>query len=300
MGAASQSSEESPTSCDGTQKVQVLALARAVANSSPNPYEKDALKFNKGDVILVTTMNASGIWKGMVKGCDRIGTFKFGKVQPLVNESNGLEKSKQNAKHRPKSLLQLLRTIGMEEQMSVFAMNGFGDLQSFCEIREADLDYMGIMAPEQRAKILAAVQVMHDYQSPEDDSSSTEENKTDPSCDDSQEAAQSQRAIIPGADVAKSKLTPKPRFSANNGNDATLSSLEYGKKAPKSGDTANTSAAAKPNSCTSSEKSSDSGVSTSSSVCFGNMTRGKRSGAPHQLNGKNNFGGHLVQQNVKD
>lgn len=230
-----------------------------------------------------------------------------------------------------------------QEQMSVFAMNGFGDLQSFCEIREADLDYMGIMAPEQRAKILAAVQVMHDYQceylyslilrslsslllyaasidiviviissssiiitnlvlltAPEDDSSSTEENKTDPSCDDSQEAAHSQRAIIPGADVAKSKLTPKPRFSANNGNDATLSSPEYGKKAPKSGDTANTSTAAKPNSCTSSEKSSDSGVSTSSSVCFGNMTRGKRSGATHQLNGKNNFGGHLVQQNVKD
>lgn len=59
-------------------------------------------------------MNASGIWKGMVKGCDRIGTFNFGKVQPLMNESSGLEKSKQNAKHRPKSLLQLLRTIGME------------------------------------------------------------------------------------------------------------------------------------------------------------------------------------------
>jgi len=46
MGATSQSSEESPTSCDGTQKVQVLALARAIANSSPNPYDKDALKFN--------------------------------------------------------------------------------------------------------------------------------------------------------------------------------------------------------------------------------------------------------------
>ncbi|KAF0771509.1 Sterile alpha motif domain-containing protein 5 [Aphis craccivora] len=300
MGAASQSSEESPTSCDGTQKVQVLALARAVANSSPNPYDKDALKFNKGDVILVTTMNASGIWKGMVKGCDRIGTFNFEKVQPLMNESNGLEKSKQNAKHRPKSLLQLLRTIGMEEQMSVFAMNGFGDLQSFCEIREADLDYMGIMAPEQRAKILAAVQVMHDYQSPEDDSSSTDENKTDPSCDDSQETAHGQRTNNPGADVAKPKPTPKPRFSANNGNDAALSSPEYSKKASKSSDAVNVSAATKPNSCTSSEKSSDSGVSTSSSVCFGNMTRGKRSGTTHQLNGKNNFGGHLVQQNVKD
>lgn len=57
-----------------------------------------------------------------------------------------------------------LHIIYDQEQMSVFAMNGFGDLQSFCEIREADLDYMGIMAPEQRAKILAAVQVMHDYQ----------------------------------------------------------------------------------------------------------------------------------------
>lgn len=66
-------------------------------------------------------MNASGIWKGMVKGCDRIGTFKFEKVQPLVNESNGLEKSKQNAKHRPKSLLQLLRTIGMEVCATLFS-----------------------------------------------------------------------------------------------------------------------------------------------------------------------------------
>lgn len=66
-------------------------------------------------------MNASGIWKGMVKGCDKIGTFKFGKVQPLLNESNGLEKCKQNAKHRPKSLLQLLRTIGMEVFTIIFS-----------------------------------------------------------------------------------------------------------------------------------------------------------------------------------
>lgn len=76
-------------------------------------------------------MNASGIWKGMVKGCDRIGTFKFGKVQPLINESNGLEKSKQpnnnnnRTKHRPKSLLQLLRTIGMEVLQFFFFCSSF-------------------------------------------------------------------------------------------------------------------------------------------------------------------------------
>lgn len=84
----------------------------------------------KGDAILVTAMNASGVWKGMVKGCDRVGTFKFGKVQPLVHESNGLEKNcAQNAKHRPKSLLQLLRTIGMEARICLsFVFRPFGSV----------------------------------------------------------------------------------------------------------------------------------------------------------------------------
>lgn len=139
---------------------------------------------------------------------------------------------------------------------------------------------------------------------PEDDSSSTEENKTDPSCNDSQEGGQ---RAVPTADFAKPKPTPKPRFTADNSNDAPLSSPEYNKKTQTStngrqnfGETSNASAAAaKPNSCTSSEKSSDSGVSSSSSsVCFGNMTRGKRIGANH-VNNKNNFGEHLAQ-NVKD
>lgn len=138
---------------------------------------------------------------------------------------------------------------------------------------------------------------------PEDDSSSTEENKTDPSCDDSQEGGQ--RATS-SSDFAKSKPALKPRFSGDNDNDAPLSSPEYSKKTQKSaedrhhfGETSNsTVAATKLNSCTSSEKSSDSGVSSSSSVCFGNMTRGKRT-IGNQLNNKNNFAGHLVQ-NVKD
>lgn len=138
---------------------------------------------------------------------------------------------------------------------------------------------------------------------PEDDSSSTEENKTDPSCDDSQEGGQ---RAVPTSDFSKLKPTPKPRFSADTDNDAPLSSPEYKKKSQKStdsrqhfGETSNaTVATTKLNSCTSSEKSTDSGVSSSSSVCFGNINRGKRAGG-NQLNNKNNFGVHLVQ-NVKD
>lgn len=146
---------------------------------------------------------------------------------------------------------------------------------------------------------------MYFFAAPEDDSSSTEENKTDPSCDDSQEGGQ---RAVPTTDFTKLKPTPKPRFSADNNNDAPLSSPEYNKKTSKSAEdrqyfvgaeTSNTTVVpTKLNSCTSSEKSSDSGVSSSSSVCFGNMTRGKRNGS-NQLNNKNNFGGHLVQ-NVKD
>lgn len=48
--------------------------------------------------------------------------------------------------------------------MSRFVLNGYEDLASFCEITEEDLDYLGFTDPEHRAKILAAVQVLHDFE----------------------------------------------------------------------------------------------------------------------------------------
>lgn len=49
--------------------------------------------------------------------------------------------------------------------MSLFVLNGYEDLESFCEIQEKDLDYLGLTDPEHRAKILAAVQVLQDFES---------------------------------------------------------------------------------------------------------------------------------------
>lgn len=145
------------------------------------------------------------------------------------------------------------------------------------------------------------------YTAPEDDSSSTEENKTDPSCDDSQDGGGC-RAVAAGAKV---KTTAKPRFAPDN-DEAPLSSSspEYGKKAQKSvkerlgGDNnsnSNACSSAKVNSCTSSEKSSDSGVSSSSSVCFGGnvVKRTAKRNGELLSNNKNGFGGHVVH-NVKD
>lgn len=48
--------------------------------------------------------------------------------------------------------------------MSLFVLNGYEDLDAFCDIEEKDLDYLGITDPQQRAKILAAVQVLNEYE----------------------------------------------------------------------------------------------------------------------------------------
>lgn len=46
---------------------------------------------------------------------------------------------------------------------SVFVMNGYEDLELFKELEESDLDFLGIKNPEMRAKILAAVGILLDY-----------------------------------------------------------------------------------------------------------------------------------------
>uniref|UniRef100_A0A8D9EPI0 Sterile alpha motif domain-containing protein 5 n=1 Tax=Cacopsylla melanoneura TaxID=428564 RepID=A0A8D9EPI0_9HEMI len=177
----------------------VMTRAVALVDNTNSPYDKEALKFKKGDIINVISMCTSGSWRGYLAHDEhkRVGTFKFINVQlvPLEtsgvgnhhysrkyphavgtsnHHSNPISQSGTGAthKHRPKTLEQLLRTIDMEEHMSVFVLNGYEDLESFCEIKEEDLNYLKIINPEHRAKILAAVQVMHEYESPEEDESS--------------------------------------------------------------------------------------------------------------------------------
>lgn len=43
-------------------------------------------------------------------------------------------------------------------------LNGYEDLELFRELEAADLDYLRIHQPEHRAKILTAVQLLHDLQ----------------------------------------------------------------------------------------------------------------------------------------
>lgn len=51
-----------------------------------------------------------------------------------------------------------------QEHIPVFVLNGYEDLELFRELEAADLDYLRIEQPEHRAKILTAVQLLHDLQ----------------------------------------------------------------------------------------------------------------------------------------
>lgn len=51
----------------------------------------------------------------------------------------------------------------VQEHTSVFVLNGYEDVELFQDLESQDLDYLNIRDPEHRAKILTAVQLLHDY-----------------------------------------------------------------------------------------------------------------------------------------
>ncbi|XP_044569965.1 uncharacterized protein LOC6500852 [Drosophila ananassae] len=168
-------SAEDRTSMTGSS----ICKAKALVDSLPNPYDKEALKFKKGELIDVLSMNASGIWKGRCHG--RVGHFKFINVEVLPEQrmKNSSSKTLGHAGSRlanpgngsnngggggPNSVEDLLIRIGLKEYTSVFVLNGYEDLELFKELEPADLDYLGILNQEHRAKLLTAVQLLHDIE----------------------------------------------------------------------------------------------------------------------------------------
>ncbi|XP_072747956.1 uncharacterized protein [Anoplolepis gracilipes] len=177
-------SNHSSISCEDRDAISptsigpVLCRARALVDYTPSPYDKDALKFKKGDIIDVVQMNKSGLWKGVVH--NRIGHFKFINVEILndrVPRRGEPERGKwgQRYRQKPGSVQELLQRMNLQEHIPVFILNGYEDLELFRELEAADLDYLRIHQPEDRAKILTAVQLLHDLQCSEGDLASSSE-----------------------------------------------------------------------------------------------------------------------------
>lgn len=80
----------------------------------------------KGDIIEVISMNASGVWRGRCHG--RLGFFKFINVEVLPEQRcrNNLNTiNSRNANNGgPVSVEDLLVRIGLKEYTSVFVLNG--------------------------------------------------------------------------------------------------------------------------------------------------------------------------------
>ena len=57
---------------------------------------------------------------------------------------------------------QLTYQFILQEHLSVFVLNGYEELENFHDLNEAELDYLGITEPGQRAKIMSAVDLMQD------------------------------------------------------------------------------------------------------------------------------------------
>ncbi|XP_014203656.1 uncharacterized protein LOC106635971 [Copidosoma floridanum] len=143
--------------------VPILCRARALTDCLPSPYDKDALPFKKGDIIDVLQMNASGLWKGVAH--NRLGYFKFINVEIINERFSRRGKWGQKYRQKPGSVPELLQRMNLQDYISVFLLNGYEDLELFRELEPADLDYLRIQHPEHRAKILTAVQLLHDMQS---------------------------------------------------------------------------------------------------------------------------------------
>ncbi|XP_037951195.1 SAM and SH3 domain-containing protein 3-like isoform X1 [Teleopsis dalmanni] len=163
-------SPQSSISTEDRTSLVPICKAKALVDSMPNPYDKDALKFKKGDTIDVLSMNASGIWKGRCHG--RVGHFKFINVEVLPeqrmknsNSKNLTTAGRHVNSNGPSSVEDLLFRIGLKEYTSVFVLNGYEDLELFKELEPADLDYLGIINQDHRAKLLTAVQLLHDIES---------------------------------------------------------------------------------------------------------------------------------------
>ncbi|XP_030371634.1 uncharacterized protein LOC115621929 isoform X2 [Scaptodrosophila lebanonensis] len=173
-------SPHSSISAEDRTSLATICKAKALVDSLPNPYDKEALKFKKGELIDVLSMNASGIWKGRCHG--RVGHFKFINVEVLPEQRMKNSSSKTlapisrlgnniggsnnmgSSNNGPNSVEDLLVRIGLKEYTSVFVLNGYEDLELFKELEPADLDYLGIVNQEHRAKLLTAVQLLHDIE----------------------------------------------------------------------------------------------------------------------------------------
>nr|XP_057935481.1 SAM domain-containing protein SAMSN-1a isoform X2 [Doryrhamphus excisus] len=149
---------------DGSYQGQFCGRARVHTDFVPSPYDTDSLKLKAGDIINIISKPPMGIWTGLLN--NKVGNFKFIYVDVLVEkeekeeeeETPKIRQQKMCKRPRPKTLLELLERLNLEEYASALLLNGYQTVEDLMHLQEKHLIELNVKDPEHRHKLLAAAQ----------------------------------------------------------------------------------------------------------------------------------------------
>ncbi|XP_030634004.1 SAM domain-containing protein SAMSN-1a [Chanos chanos] len=139
--------------------------ARVHTDFVPSPYDTDSLKLKVGDIINIISKPPMGIWTGMLN--NKVGSFKFIYVDVLVEKQEEEEEKEEvpkirpqthSKRPRPKTLLELLARLQLEEYTSSLLLNGYQTVEDLKHLDEKHLIELNVTDPEHRRRLLAATE----------------------------------------------------------------------------------------------------------------------------------------------
>lgn len=146
---------------DGSYQGPFCGRARVHTDFVPSPYDTDSLKLKVGDIINITSKPPMGIWTGMLS--NKVGNFKFIYVDVVADKEEEEEvpkirQQKLSKRPRPKTLLELLERLNLEEYASALLLNGYQTVDDLQHLQEKHLIELNVKDPEDRRKLLAAAE----------------------------------------------------------------------------------------------------------------------------------------------
>ncbi|NWU18504.1 SAMN1 protein, partial [Cephalopterus ornatus] len=137
--------------------------AKVHTDFTPSPYDTDSLKIKKGDIIDIICKTPMGIWTGMLN--NKVGNFKFIYVDIILEEEAAPRKINQHRgskRTKPKTLQELLECVHLQEYASTLLLNGYETLEDLKDLQESHLIELHISNPEDRARLLSAIENLQD------------------------------------------------------------------------------------------------------------------------------------------
>ncbi|MEQ2233161.1 hypothetical protein ILYODFUR_019107 [Ilyodon furcidens] len=177
---------------DVSYQGQFCGRARVHTDFVPSPYDTDSLKLKVGDIIHIISKPPMGIWTGMLK--NKVGNFKFIYVDVLAEEKEKeaeeetpkIRQQKLCKRPRPKTLLELLERLNLEEYASALLLNGYQTVEDLLHLQEKHLIELNVKDPEHRRRLLAAADCRYiegdDMNNGEEQKSSHAQQEEDSDC----------------------------------------------------------------------------------------------------------------------